>query len=38
MDTTRDERDERALVPVQRHGAPWVDWRPEIAERGGRHD
>ena len=25
---------ERALVPVQRYGAPWVDWRPEVQSAG----
>lgn len=24
----------RTLVPVTRHGAPWVDWRPEIQSAG----
>src|SRR5258707_11651281 len=25
---------ERALVAVQQHGAPWVDWRPEVQSAG----
>jgi hypothetical protein len=25
---------ERALVPVQKRGAPWVDWRPEVQSAG----
>jgi hypothetical protein len=25
---------ERALVPLQRYGAPWVDWRPEVQSAG----
>src|SRR5258708_18498885 len=25
---------ERALVPVHRHGAAWVDWRPEVQSDG----
>jgi hypothetical protein len=31
MDTNETER---ALVPVQRHGAPWVEWRPEAQSAG----
>lgn len=35
MDTTHATADEvRALIPVTRHGAPWVDWRPEIQAAG----
>jgi hypothetical protein len=34
MDTTQPNDAERALVPVQRHGAPWIDWRPEIESAG----
>jgi hypothetical protein len=31
MDTNETER---ALVPVRRHGAPWVDWRPKVQSAG----
>ena len=34
MDTTDTMSDTRALVPVTRHGAPWVDWRPEVQSDG----
>jgi hypothetical protein len=35
MNTDEAQRnEERALVPAQRHGAPWVDWRPEVQSAG----
>jgi hypothetical protein len=34
MDTTHPNEAERALVPAQRHCAPWVDWRPEVQSAG----
>jgi hypothetical protein len=34
MDTNQTNTHDRALVPVTRHGAPWVDWRPEVQSAG----
>ncbi len=34
MDTTDAQDIERALMSVQRHGTPWVEWRPEVESAG----
>jgi hypothetical protein len=34
MDTDETYAKDLALVPVTRHGAPWVDWRPEVLAAG----